>query len=98
MAGLDRYAAETAKLNDTCYALIKEYAARYATMSQGQARSLIERWTQSDRDLVQLRLKYIPNIQKVIPGKKTALFLQIDRRLGELIDVQLASDVPLVES
>jgi len=32
----------------------------------------------------------------VLPGKKAALFFQIDRRLYALMDLQTASEVPLV--
>jgi len=38
-----------------------------------------------------------PLIAKVLPGKKSALFFQIDKRLALLIDLQLASEIPLVE-
>jgi hypothetical protein len=33
----------------------------------------------------------------VISGKKTALFVQLDRRLVMLIDLQLASQIPMVQ-
>jgi hypothetical protein len=45
----------------------------------------------------QLRLKFIPEFEKVISRKKTAMFFQIDRRLGMMIELQLASQVPLVK-
>jgi hypothetical protein len=34
---------------------------------------------------------------KVVPGKKTALFFQMDRRLLMLIDLQLAEQIPMVQ-
>jgi hypothetical protein len=33
----------------------------------------------------------------VLPGTKTATFFQIDRRLQNLIDLQLAKEIPLVQ-
>jgi len=45
---------------------------------------------------VQLRTKYIPNVRAVLPAKKTALFFQLDRRISLLIDLQIASNIPLV--
>jgi hypothetical protein len=45
----------------------------------------------------QLRLKYVPIFSKVISGKKTALFFQVDRRPTGLVDLQVASEVALVE-
>jgi hypothetical protein len=32
----------------------------------------------------------------VVPGKKAALFFQIDRRLQALMDIQVAAEIPLV--
>jgi len=57
----------------------------------------MERWTAADDAALQLRIKYIPIIQKVLPGKKTALFFQLDRRIAVLIDLQVASEIPLVD-
>jgi hypothetical protein len=93
----DQYAAELAKINDTKLSLIKEYAANYAAFTDAQAQSIMERWTAEDDAAIQLRIKYIPILQKVLPGKTVALFFQVDRRIGVLMDLQVASDIPLVE-
>jgi hypothetical protein len=39
----------------------------------------------------------VPIVNKVLPGTKAASFFQIDRRLSGLIDLQLASQIPLVQ-
>lgn len=92
----DEYALEENKIVDTRVTMIKEYAEDYTTLSDTQARNLIKRWLQADDAEVQLRLKYIPIFSKVLPDKKTARFIQIDRHLGMLIDVQVMSAIPLV--
>src|SRR4051794_35732631 len=56
----DRYTAETVKLNDVRYALIKEYAQNYSNMSEEQARGYITRWLQADENMTKLRIKWIP--------------------------------------
>jgi hypothetical protein len=93
----DRYIAETIKVNDVRLALLKEYAKSFDTVTDEQADSLIKRWLALDQDNTQLRLKYIPEFEKVISHKKTAMFFQIDRRISMMIDLQLASQVPLVK-
>lgn len=93
----DRYIGETVKVNDQRYALVKEYAQNYNAMTDAQANSFIKRWVALDGDNAQLRLKYIPEFEKIISPKKTAMFFQIDRRLGMMIELQLASGVPLVK-
>jgi hypothetical protein len=92
----DRYIGETIKINDNRYAVIKEYAQSYQNMTDEQADSFIKRWLALDGDNTQLRLKYVPEFEKVISHKKTAMFFQIDRRVGMMIELQLASQVPLV--
>ena len=93
----DRYVAETIKVNDVRYALLKDYAKNYNTATEEQADSFIKRWLALDQDNIQLRLKYIPEFEKVISQKKTAMFFQIDRRVGMMIELQLASQVPLIK-
>jgi hypothetical protein len=93
----DRYISETVQVNDVRFALLKEYAKNYKTATDEQADSFIKRWLALDQDNTQLRLKYIPEFEKVISHKKTAIFFQIDRRVGMMIELQLASSVPLVK-
>ena len=93
----DRYIAAASKQYDGKVALVKEYADNYSTLTDAQATSLLKRSIASDDAMNRLRLQSIPEFNKVISQKKTAMFLQIDRRLGLLIDLQLASEIPLVK-
>jgi len=93
----DKYIGETIKVNDVRYAMIKEYAKNYDNMTDAQADDYIKRWIALDRDNTDLRLKYIPEFEKVISHKKTAMFFQMDRRVAMMIELQLASQVPLVK-
>ena len=93
----DRYTAEVTKLNDSRYALVKEYAQNYSTLTDAQADSLIKRSLASDEAVAQLRTKWIGEFEKAISSKKTAMYFQIDRHVGMLIDLQIASEIPLVK-
>ena len=93
----DEYAAEMTKIGDQKYALIKEYAQNFGSLTDAQATSLLDRSLALDEAIAQLRIKYVPIVNKVLPGTKTASFFQIDRRLTTLIDLQLASQIPLVQ-
>ena len=93
----DQYVAAFTKLNDTRFALIKQYADEYNTMTDAQADTIIKKWISTDQAASELRLKWIPQFEKVISPKKTALFFQIDRRLGLIVDLQLASQIPVVQ-
>jgi hypothetical protein len=93
----DQYTADLAKINDTKVSVIKEYAANYENLTDSQAQDLARRWTDADEKAIQLRLNYFPMFQKVLPGKKVARFFQIDHRIGVVMDLQMASGIPLVE-
>ena len=93
----DQYSAEVQKLGDQKYALIKEYAQGFGSLTDEQALSLAKRSLALDEQVVALRTKYLPIVNKVIPGKKTATFFQLDRRISLLMDLQLASEIPLVQ-
>jgi hypothetical protein len=93
----DRYVVDHSKIYDARFALIKEYAQNYNTVTDQQANSFIKRWTTTEEQMAQLRLKWIPEFEKVISPKKTAMFYQIDRRLGLMVELQLSSQIPLVK-
>jgi hypothetical protein len=93
----DQYSAELSKLGDQRYALIKEYANAYGSLTNDQALSLTKRSLALDDQVAQLRSKYVPIMNQVLPGTKTATFFQLDRYINSLIDLQLASQIPLVQ-
>jgi hypothetical protein len=92
----DQYVAEMTKHNDEFYTLIKDYAAHQKTLTDAQASSIIRRWIEIQIGQAQTRQKYIPLFERVVPGKKVALFFQIDRRLYAVLDMQVASQIPLI--
>jgi len=94
----DQYRKEAIKPNDDRWALIKEYAASYDTMTDAQAQDFIKRSNAVDEQLLALRMKYVPMFEKVISAKKTARWYQIDRRIDLLINLQLGSVIPMVNT
>lgn len=92
----DQYADEMRKHNDEVYAVIKDYAANQKTLTDAQAISMIKRWSAIQVETAKTRQKYIDIIEKAIPGRKAALFFQVDRRLYALMDLQVASQIPLI--
>jgi Spy/CpxP family protein refolding chaperone len=91
----DQYAAELSKIYDAKLALLNDYANNYGSMTGDQAESYIRKRADVEQSIMQLRLKYMPAFRKVLSGRETALFYQLDWRLGLAIDVQLVQ-VPLI--
>jgi hypothetical protein len=94
----DQFSAETTKLGDQKYALIKQYAQNFGSLTDEQAKNRINRSLALDEAAAQLRIKYVPTINRVLPSTKTATFFQMERRVSTLIDLQLASQIPLVQT
>jgi hypothetical protein len=94
----DQYAVDFGKINETRTAIIKEYSNGYGSLTDDQADNLIRRWLDTDISAAQLRQKYVPIMRSVLPGKKAATFFQLDRRISMMIDIQLTSQLPLVQS
>ena len=92
----DQYAAEMSKYYDAFYSVIKDYAANQKTLTDAQAIDMIKRWSAIQVELAKTRQKHVDSIEKAIPGRKAALFFQIDRRLYALMDLQIASEIPLI--
>lgn len=93
----DQYTAELVKINDAKYAVIKQYATSFDTLTDAQCDQMTHQMIKVDESVAQLRLKYQPIFRKSVSGKTTARFFQIDRRLTSMIDLQLASIIPLAQ-
>jgi len=93
----DAYAKELAKLGDQRYAIIQDYANNYNTLTDAQADDLLKRMLAVDASAAALRQQWEPKFRKVLTGKQTALFMQLDRRISLLIEIQVASIIPLVK-
>ena len=91
----NHYVKDLIEVNDQKYALLKQYAEMWATMTDEDALIYVRHWLEVDGQAQALRLKYVPVVSQVLPGKKAATFFQLDRRLNMIIDLQLFSQIPL---
>jgi len=93
----DQYTADLVHINNDKYALIKDYAQSYDTMTDAQAEDWAGRVLRLDAEVAALRQRYWANFLKVLPAKKAALYEQVERRTQMVIDVQLAAQFPLIQ-
>jgi hypothetical protein len=96
LAAHDQYTAEVRKINDKRWAMMKDYAEHYHMMTDAQAKDHMEQSAAIDADLIALRMKYMPQFDALVPPLKVVQFYQIDRRLDLLLNLQLASLIPVV--
>jgi hypothetical protein len=91
----NHYVKDLQEVNNQKYALLKQYAETWETMSDQDALIYVRNWLEADGQAQALRLKYVPVVSQVLPGRKAATFFQLDRRLNMMIDLQLFSQIPL---
>ena len=93
----EQYVSDLVKLNGTKYALIKQYIQTKGALTDAEAEAAVNQWVSIDQSVGELRKKYIPLFRKVLTAKNTALFYQLDRRVQMMIDLQLASAIPMIQ-
>lgn len=92
----DEYSG-AAKANwDKRIQLIKDYGAKYETMNDETAASLMKRNNTLEKESLALRDKYAKKVMKVLPTTIAARWMQIENRLSKAIDLQIASELPLM--
>ena len=93
----DQYMTELIAINDKKFGLIQEYADSWGKLTNDQSLLFARNWLDMDIAIAQLRQKYVPIVAKVLDGRKTATFFQLDRRIAMMMDLQVSSQVPLVQ-
>ena len=92
------YDFEATKLADERLSIIKDYAANFENMTDAKAKELIDRSIKNQENRLKLRKKYFKEFLKVLPAIKAARFAQVDNQISLLLDLQIAAEMPLVES
>ena len=77
--------------------LIKDYADSYNTLDDAKADELAGRMIKFEEARTKLKAEYFPKFKKAIGPKQAAKFLQVDNRLNLLVDLQIASAVPIIQ-
>jgi hypothetical protein len=89
------YADDLHEVHNAKYALLKQYAETWSTMTDQDALIYVRHWMEVDEEAQALRLKYVPVVTQALPGKKAATFFQLERKLCMMVDLQLFSQIPL---
>ena len=90
------YAAEQHKIADKRLGVIMDYAQHVDTMTNEDADRMAQKMFQVEDESIALRKKYYPKFQAALGSKRAAKFYQVDNRLTMILNVQLASEIPLI--
>lgn len=90
------YDAELIKLNDQRVANIKEYARIYDSMTDEKADDLIQKSLAYQKERAELLARTYDRVKQAVGAATAARFVQIEHQLLLIIDLQIASSLPVV--
>lgn len=92
----EQYDAELTKLNDQRTENIKEYARNYDQMTDDKADELIQKSLAYQQQRAELLAKTYGRVKEALGGITAARFAQVEHQLLLIIDLQIASSLPVV--
>jgi hypothetical protein len=92
-----KYQLDLDKIGDKRLALIKDYAAHYDSMTDAKAKTLATQALDLQSQRTNLLKSYYPQFTKVLGAIDAAKLLQVEYLIMAAIDLQLASEMPLME-
>jgi hypothetical protein len=90
------YDQELTKLNNARLTNIQEYARSYDQMTDAKADDLIQNAFEYRKQRSELLAKYHGRVKDALGAIQAARFLQIEDQLLTIIDLQIASSLPIV--
>jgi hypothetical protein len=91
------YELELTRLNDERVTIIQEYADSYEHVTDAIADRLILKALDLEARRTALKGKYYDRMKSALSAKTAARFLQVEHQLLTIIDLQIASSLPVVK-
>ena len=88
------YEYERSAVDDRRAAVIKDYAAKYSTLGDADAKAMAERMLDCESDLAALKKKYFKKFNAVLPALTVSKFFQLEHRIDLLMDIRVESSLP----
>jgi hypothetical protein len=92
-----QYDAELTKLNNLRVENIQDYANNYSQMTDAKADELIQRSLDYQKQRGELLAKYYQVMKQSVGAINAARFLQVEHQLLLIIDLQIASSLPIAQ-
>lgn len=88
---------EGAKLYDEWLELLRDYGENYETMTDSKAKELFNDVLRNNKKRLSLKYEYYRKLDRKLPSKLVTRFFQIENQIEMLVNLQVASEVPLIE-
>jgi hypothetical protein len=91
------FETDLAAIGDKIGGLIKDYAANYESMTPTVADNLGDRLLSLEQERNALKRKYWGQMKSALDPVTATRFLQVENQLERLVDLQIASSLPVVK-
>ena len=91
------YQADEAKIGDSLVRMVKDYAANYDNMTDELADNLANRLLALELERTALKKQYYGRVKGAIGAIHATRFLQVENQLERLVDLQVASELPVIQ-
>ncbi len=91
------YELELSKIIDDRIELIKDYAQNYDNLTNEKAKELARTVFDLEKRRTKLKKKYFKKFEKALSAVVAAKFVQVENQINLLIDLQIASELPLIK-
>jgi hypothetical protein len=93
----DEYEARVKKIDDRLILLIDDYAARYSTLADADARRMLAAKMKIDSERLALQQAYTKKIARVLPAIKALRYAQVESSIDNELERKLMQLVPIVQ-
>ena len=90
------YDEKLTKLNDMRLANMKEYVSKYNEITDDEADRLVQKAMEYQKQRAELLAETYDKVKQALGGVTAARFAQVENQLLLLIDLQIASSLPIV--
>lgn len=91
-----RYQDRLDPLRDRAAKLIITYSQKFDTLSDEDAKAMLEELLSIQEDEVKVQREVLPKFEAILPMKKVARFYQLENKMNAEVRYQLSLEVPLL--
>ena len=94
----DRYRGEVDAVGDRVLAIVDDYVAHFADLSNEKALQLMTDYLAAEAERLKVRQTYLPEFAKILPGRTVARFYQIENKMDAVLRYDLAATIPVIDA
>jgi hypothetical protein len=93
----DAYEAKTKKLDDEFLALVNDYANKYGTMNDADAKAMLATKMRIEKERMALKQQYTGKVAKALPPIKALRYAQLETRIDNMVRREVYGLIPLAQ-